>query len=183
MFSEFWKVYPRKQAKAAALKKWQAKKLDAEAQAIVAHVEVRAKKDKQWLNGFIPMPATFLNQERWHDEYESVEPKSAREKQFVELPPPPHMCKWQAACNSFLLTLMVDIGGLMRQVDFDNIILKERDRFVKQMREAYGENIPKDRQEEWFEIRDAWKAQMRDLFKELRSDNPESAVNGLRRTG
>lgn len=73
-FVDFWDVYPRKVGKAPALKKWQAKKLDSEADKIIAAVE--RQKRHLWAGKetqYIPHPQTWLNQERWEDDV-STEP-------------------------------------------------------------------------------------------------------------
>ena len=72
-FDVFWKTYPRKVSKAAAIKVWsRLKPKDALVQAIIKDVERRKNtewkdKDKQ----YIPYPATYLNQRRWEDEEDS----------------------------------------------------------------------------------------------------------------
>ena len=70
-FDEFWKLYPRKVGKAAALKSWKKIKPTAELfERILTAVEA-AKNSQQWQKDggqFIPHPATWLNQGRWDDE-------------------------------------------------------------------------------------------------------------------
>jgi hypothetical protein len=69
-FDIFWEAYPRKTAKATALKSWQ--KLmpdDALVNTIITALEVH-KQSPQWVKEegqFIPHPATWLNQRRWED--------------------------------------------------------------------------------------------------------------------
>lgn len=68
-FAEFWTTWPasdRKVAKAECEKRWLARGLDADADAIVAHV-LTSKNSKQWQGGYEPAPLTFLNQRRWED--------------------------------------------------------------------------------------------------------------------
>ena len=74
-FDEWYAIYPKKQAKAAAKKKWDAMKLNDIADTIIGHTVTRAKEDEQWLKGFIPMPSTFLNQKRWEDTYDTIKPR------------------------------------------------------------------------------------------------------------
>jgi hypothetical protein len=66
-FERFWKIFPNKIGKAAAMKAFAfARKRGASAAEIVAGVEryVQSKpRDRPWCN-----PSTFLNQERWLDE-------------------------------------------------------------------------------------------------------------------
>jgi len=75
-FTKFWDVYPkaRRQAKAKCFEKWQQFELGEHAGMIAAHVEVRAKRDKQWRDGYVPLPLTFLNQRRWEDDFEEISP-------------------------------------------------------------------------------------------------------------
>ena len=73
MFEDFWKAYPRKVAKKAARTAWLRLAPSPElANEIIDHVKQRAQDDAQWLKGkeWIPHAATFLNGERWEDEYE-----------------------------------------------------------------------------------------------------------------
>lgn len=68
-FPDFWAAWPtsaRKQDRKKCLAKWQRCRWDAEADAIVAHVEAM-KGTKQWLDGYEPAPLTYLNGERWRD--------------------------------------------------------------------------------------------------------------------
>jgi uncharacterized protein YdaU (DUF1376 family) len=69
-FEEFWNAWPktpRKVAKAACLKKWKLKGLDAIADSVIQHVNAM-KLTKPWLDGYEPAPMTYLNQGRWGDE-------------------------------------------------------------------------------------------------------------------
>lgn len=68
-FEEFWKVYPRKVNKKLARKIWQRQKLDEKTEIIIKSVLEYAK---QWDEiRYIPHPSTFLNGERWEDEFEN----------------------------------------------------------------------------------------------------------------
>lgn len=64
-FIEFWNAYPSKIGKDAALKKWIEKNppIDTVLNALAWQVNC-----EKWRNGFIPNPATYLNQGRWQDE-------------------------------------------------------------------------------------------------------------------
>lgn len=73
-FSEFWSVYPKRVAKAAAKRHWGRHKLDKLADQIIAAVK-RYKTTEMWLKDkgkYIPNPLTFLNQGRWDDEIDSL---------------------------------------------------------------------------------------------------------------
>lgn len=105
-FESFWQAYPKKVGKAAAIKKWEAKKLDDLAVTIVAHLKQRVRDDKKWKDGFVLDPSTFLTQERWTDEYEKItyrQPESKAPKVEEVWPQP---CKWQAAANRILLAVL-----------------------------------------------------------------------------
>lgn len=67
-FDRFWSWYPHKVGKRAALKAFpgalcRAGSIDA----ILVGVE-RAKLSRSWSEGYIPNPATWLNQDRWLDQ-------------------------------------------------------------------------------------------------------------------
>jgi len=68
-FDDFWETYPRRQARKEALKAWQ--RIDPKRyEAVLKGVESWKRSD-QWMRDdgqYIPMPATFLNGERWEDE-------------------------------------------------------------------------------------------------------------------
>lgn len=67
-FHVFWERYPLKHAKKDARKAWaQLNPDDALIQRICDHLELRVKT-RQWREGYIPLPATFLRGERWEDE-------------------------------------------------------------------------------------------------------------------
>lgn len=71
-FGDFWKVYPRKEAKAPAEKAWRRLKADQLADQVVADVEARMGNGGTWKDlekRFIPLPATYLNARRWEDEW------------------------------------------------------------------------------------------------------------------
>ena len=69
MFDEFWMMYPRKVAKAAARKAWQRLTEDQQllaAKAIDDHCQYWQVKETAL--DYIPHASTWLNQERWEDE-------------------------------------------------------------------------------------------------------------------
>jgi hypothetical protein len=70
-FGAFWTAYPNKKAKPAALKAFTKLKPNAELLAEMLKAITAQKQSPQWQkdNGqYIPMPSTWLNQERWDDE-------------------------------------------------------------------------------------------------------------------
>lgn len=72
-FEQFWAAYPKKRDKGAARTAWaKSAKMRPGMQELLAAIE-RGKQCADWQkdNGqYIPYPATWLNGERWADEYE-----------------------------------------------------------------------------------------------------------------
>jgi len=66
-FEPFWKPYPKKRHKPAALRAWKAVDGARHLEAIVAGVE-RWKASEQWEAGRIEDPSTFLRQRQWEDD-------------------------------------------------------------------------------------------------------------------
>jgi len=67
-FEEFWKAYPRKVGKGAALKAY--KKVPKEAHGLLLAAVKTQSASEQWRKDggqFIPHPATWLNEQRWLD--------------------------------------------------------------------------------------------------------------------
>lgn len=78
-FDRFWKAYPRKVGKGAALRAWR-KILPDENLTVrmIAAVEAQKTCDQWQKDGgqFIPHPSTWLNQQRWEDEPMVVKSKT-----------------------------------------------------------------------------------------------------------
>jgi hypothetical protein len=64
-FLEFWSIYPIKEGKLDAFKSWVASSPPIEK--VLQAIQWQATS-KKWQQGYIPMPATYLNQGRWMDE-------------------------------------------------------------------------------------------------------------------
>lgn len=74
-FDSFWSAYPKKQAKADALKAWNALAPDEDLQEkILAAIQVQRASPSWMKDGgqFIPLPATWLRGRRWEDEAQAV---------------------------------------------------------------------------------------------------------------
>ena len=65
-FDAFYQAYPRKQAKADALKAW--KQVAPGLAEVLPKLAEQRAHDDGWLRGFIPLPATYLRGQRWKDE-------------------------------------------------------------------------------------------------------------------
>jgi hypothetical protein len=70
-FPDFWAAYPRKVGdKRKAGKSWERQGLDRIADQIIADVGARTTADPQWQSTtYIPHPLTYLNQQRWNDDW------------------------------------------------------------------------------------------------------------------
>src|SRR5215471_7345523 len=67
-FATFWASYPRKTAKKAAQKAWNRLRPDAALEERILAALAVHKASRQWAEGIIPHPATWLNGRRWEDE-------------------------------------------------------------------------------------------------------------------
>ena len=74
LFHKFYEVYPVHKSAKRAKANWERDKLDDKFDMIVADIKNRLLNDRQWIEGFIPHPSTYLNQELWTDE---VSPRSS----------------------------------------------------------------------------------------------------------
>lgn len=66
-FEQFWSAYPNKKAKRSAQKAWDKATDKPGIVGLIAIIEVQ-KRSEQWIKGFIPHPATWLNGGCWEDE-------------------------------------------------------------------------------------------------------------------
>ena len=93
-FVEFWKVYPRHEAKQDAIKAWKSLKPSDELCArIKADVQRRLSVGGSWYKAerqFVPLPATYIRGRRWEDENqpmtEQLEDKPAHPVHWSQLP-------------------------------------------------------------------------------------------------
>lgn len=79
-FDEWWALYPRKEAKAKAQQSWAARELDKQADRVIAAIQRQLRttyKGKELR--FIPMPSTYLNQERYNDATPATRPDLTEE--------------------------------------------------------------------------------------------------------
>lgn len=74
-FSDFWEAYPNKTGKKPCEIKWKSRKLDRLADTIIADIRNRIENDRKWVEGFIPNPLTYINQDRWNDQIEPLREK------------------------------------------------------------------------------------------------------------
>lgn len=93
----FWQHYPLKVGKKDAKRAWDRAKDKPTIEAILEAIR-RSERSKRWAEGYVPNPATWLNQGRWDDELplavETPKPKALRlvertpvDRQAYEPPP------------------------------------------------------------------------------------------------
>jgi len=70
-FDDWWKAYPKKVGKKAARTIWKRRNLDIIADTIIIDTMERPVVCEKWKAGFIPNPTTYLNGDRWEDDYET----------------------------------------------------------------------------------------------------------------
>jgi uncharacterized protein YdaU (DUF1376 family) len=96
-FDRFWDAYPRKEAKGAALKAWEKALTKAPADAIIDRVTrwkvSKAFPEKQ----YVPLPASWLNAERWSDELPEDSQKIVSISQVFVLEGTPEWDAWAKA--------------------------------------------------------------------------------------
>lgn len=68
MFDAFWKAYPKKVAKDAARKAFNRRKPDEELLKTILKAVEQHKHSDTWSRGYVPNPATWINDARWQDE-------------------------------------------------------------------------------------------------------------------
>lgn len=84
LFEEFWEIYPRKVAKAAALRSW-VKAIQTTEPAIIIEGARRYLSDPNRTPTYTAHPATWINAHRWLDEALPVRNLSPEEKRAKEL--------------------------------------------------------------------------------------------------
>jgi hypothetical protein len=77
-FDEFWAAYPKKVGKGDARKSWKRIKPKTELFEKIMAAVAEQKNSDNWVRGYIPNPATWLNQERWDDEVKAATPQQSR---------------------------------------------------------------------------------------------------------
>lgn len=87
LFDQFWKLYPRKTAKAKACREWLKIKPDQALFAKIMEALATHAASRDWLKDggqFIPHPSTWLHQKRWEDELmpSNVHPLPSRHNGF-----------------------------------------------------------------------------------------------------
>lgn len=71
-FERFWELYPNKKAKVDAAKAWDKLSPSLDLCKIMTEALKRQMQSDQWKNTrFVPLPATWLNGERWLDKVDS----------------------------------------------------------------------------------------------------------------
>jgi hypothetical protein len=88
-FDEFWKEYPKKDAKKTCLAKWKSRNLNLIADQLINDVKNRKLNCPKWKGGFAPNPLTYINGDRWNDDIQqdTSSGKKSIDDQMKELYP------------------------------------------------------------------------------------------------
>ena len=78
-FDTWWAKWPKKVEKKKARAIWKRRKLDRIAEIIIRDTEIRPTACAKWKAGYICNPTTYLNGDRWEDEYETDRRSISRE--------------------------------------------------------------------------------------------------------
>lgn len=141
-FSEFYELYPRKQAKIDAEKAWKSMKCEAISEKVIAGLK---KQLPYWTDPkFIPLPASFLRAGRWTDEqHVAVRPAQGPAKPLQIHDPWKQHDAWKAMMNLWLLGIVRARGGV--ELDTLRNLVAERNRLADQCRQMWGETLPEVR--------------------------------------
>lgn len=82
-FISFWKKYPKKTGKGAALKSWQKQKPPIAQVLETLNWQIYTDQWQRENGQFIPNPATWLNQKRWEDE-KSTGPRTSTQGRYIQ---------------------------------------------------------------------------------------------------
>lgn len=80
-FERFWNAYPRKEGKKPCVKWWAKERPDDELLKVMLAKIEQARQKRNWKDQdgkFVPMPLTWLNEERWQDEYHQAAKQKER---------------------------------------------------------------------------------------------------------
>ena len=88
-FETFWKAYPRKEAKADAMKAWVSPKIKIDLAVILKAIEARKVSGSWFDSDYIPLPASWLRGARWNDE---ILPPSTKTKLSTVVPTQARTC-------------------------------------------------------------------------------------------
>lgn len=83
-FEKFWELYPFKKKKKSAKQIWIRNNLEEIGNEIIAKLKEQINNDRQWLDGFAPLPDTYLRQERWKDDIELKRKDNEKKDSFVK---------------------------------------------------------------------------------------------------
>ena len=79
LFDDFWRAYPRKGDKAKAKKSWDKAIVDESPEVIIEATKRFREEKRDTERRYIPLPSTWLNQQRWLD-YDHDVAKTGRQK-------------------------------------------------------------------------------------------------------
>jgi hypothetical protein len=153
-FDKFWKAWPRKVSRKTAETKWNKLTHDQQ-RAALADVEKRSRMNAWSSNPkLIPHATTYLNQERWDDEWEAelkAERSQDKPNTGAYVPPPrpdePKLSWQEQMLNRLFRTYCLSAGGLGKFKDPKAVdaALKEKRHVLNIVVPAFNEDIESDR--------------------------------------
>jgi hypothetical protein len=84
LFDEFWNAYPLKKNKPDSIRAWQQTINARPPLSVLISAILNQSKTKSWMEGYVPMPASWLRGHRWADELELKLPDVHNEKPWHE---------------------------------------------------------------------------------------------------
>lgn len=103
-FQKFWVAYPKKSARRKARIRWNSQNLDKKLTAILEDIQYRISSGEWRDRQFIPMPTTYLYQERWDDERLPLASVAPQPK-FVEDQPESLPCQYSGKQELLIASL------------------------------------------------------------------------------
>lgn len=84
LFEEFWSIYPKKQNKPDSKKAWAQTVEVRPGLSVLISAVLSQCKTESWMQGYVPLPASWLRGHRWADEIEIKLPGVVNEKPWHE---------------------------------------------------------------------------------------------------
>lgn len=111
-FSKFWKAYPRhtNTSKKEAFNKFCKAIAKTTLENMLDAIE-NQKKTKQWIDGYIPMATTWLNQERWDDEVVYATDSKQEKKTYQEDETPWKAANWLSIKLSKMYPSLTEVSS------------------------------------------------------------------------
>ena len=152
-FERWWECYPsyRRKAKGGAFKIWKRDGLEKKKDALIEKLQEQIDFDEQFSGKYVPMPTTYLNQNRYDDPvHKPTRPRAKAPQEKDEYPHEP--CPVAARCKSVAFNWLWRRGGVPSHL-VDNMaslvqvlasdIKRELETATDEDKERMGTEVPK----------------------------------------